>query len=111
MISKYCKRLKYQRRIVLVTDAKGFIDADGATEISKKIKQEGIELIIVYARNSQHMAPLISIGAWTLMTPSMVSRKKIKTFSRCGIFSSNGISGSTDILSLRKKTRRYFDDS
>lgn len=52
MISKYCKKLKYQRRIVLVTDGRGLIDEDGAPEISKKIKQEGIELIVVYAKES-----------------------------------------------------------
>jgi ATP-dependent DNA helicase 2 subunit 2 len=50
MISKYCKRLKYQRRIVLATDGQGPIDADGKAEISKKIKEDGIELIVVYAK-------------------------------------------------------------
>ena len=47
MISKYCRRLKYQRRIILITDGRGSIDGDGSLEISKKIKDEGIELIIV----------------------------------------------------------------
>lgn len=82
MISKYCKKLKYQRRIVLVTDGKGVIDPDGATEISKKIKQEGIELIVVYANDFQHMPILTSVGAWTLMTLSMVSRKRTRIFTR-----------------------------
>ena len=82
MISKYCKKLKYQRRIVLVTDGKGFIDPDGATEISKKIKQEGIELIVVYAREFQHLSILTSVGAWTLTTWSMVLRKRTRKSTR-----------------------------
>lgn len=52
MISRYCKKLKYQRRIVLVTDGRGFIDEDGVPEISKKMKQEGIELIVVYVKKN-----------------------------------------------------------
>lgn len=86
MISKYCKKLKYQRRIVLVTDGRGLIDEDGAPEISKKIKQEGIELIIVYAKELQFMPLLIPIGAWTLMTLSMVSRKRTRSFRRFEAF-------------------------
>ena len=48
MIAKYCKKLKYRRKIVLVTDARGVIDADDASEITKKIVAEGIELVVVY---------------------------------------------------------------
>ncbi|KAL8822733.1 MAG: hypothetical protein Q9191_006537 [Dirinaria sp. TL-2023a] len=47
MIVKYCKKLKYRRKIVLVTDARGAIDADDASEIIKKIVAEGIELVVV----------------------------------------------------------------
>ena len=48
MIAKYCKKLKYRRKIILVTDARGAIDADDASEIIKKIVAEGIELVVVY---------------------------------------------------------------
>lgn len=47
MITKYCKKLKYIRKIVLVTDARGSIDGDGLPDITKKIKDEGIELLVV----------------------------------------------------------------
>ncbi len=50
MITRYTKKLKYIRRIVLVTDARGSIDQDGIEEIIVKIKNEVIELMVVYVR-------------------------------------------------------------
>ena len=49
MINKYTKKLKYKRKIVLVTDGKGSLDADpeGVAEISKKIKADEMELVIL----------------------------------------------------------------
>ncbi|EEP80657.1 conserved hypothetical protein [Uncinocarpus reesii 1704] len=47
MIERFCKRLKYKRRIILVTDGKGQMDSDGIDGIVTKIKDEGIELIIL----------------------------------------------------------------
>ncbi|WEW60564.1 ATP-dependent DNA helicase yku80 [Emydomyces testavorans] len=47
MIIQYCKRLKYKRRIVLVTDGKGAMDSDGIDGIVSKIKEEGIELVVL----------------------------------------------------------------
>ncbi|KAK3172414.1 hypothetical protein OEA41_005735 [Lepraria neglecta] len=49
MITKHCKKLKWKRRIVLVTDGRGEIDADpdGVAEISKKIKEDEMELVVV----------------------------------------------------------------
>ncbi|KAL2051237.1 hypothetical protein ABVK25_008485 [Lepraria finkii] len=49
MITKHCKKLKWKRRIVLVTDGRGAIDADpdGVAEISKKIKDDEMELVVV----------------------------------------------------------------
>ena len=49
MITKYCKKLKYKRKIVLVTDGRGAIDADpdGIQEISKKIKADEMELVVM----------------------------------------------------------------
>ena len=49
MIAKHCKKLKYRRKIVLVTSGRGELDADGIAEITKKIKQDDIELVVVYA--------------------------------------------------------------
>ena len=49
MITKYCKKLKYQRKIVLVTNGRGELDADGIEQITEKIKQDGIGLVVVYA--------------------------------------------------------------
>lgn len=47
MIVKHCKKLKYTRRIVLVTDGKGEMDAEGIDTIVNKIKEENIELVIL----------------------------------------------------------------
>lgn len=47
MIVTYCKRLKYKRKIVLVTNGKGPMDSDGIDGIVSKIKEEGIELVIM----------------------------------------------------------------
>lgn len=49
MIGAYCKKNKWRRRIVLVTDGRGPMDDDGLEDIVKKIKEEGIELIVLYA--------------------------------------------------------------
>lgn len=50
MITKYCKKLKYKRKIVLVTDGRGSLDADepSISEITRKITQDSIELVLVY---------------------------------------------------------------
>lgn len=47
MIAKHCKRLKWRRKIVLVTDARGPIDAEDAPEIIKKILEDSVELVVV----------------------------------------------------------------
>ena len=49
MIAKYCKKLRYKRQIVLVTNGKGPMDLDGMDTIAEKISEEGIELVILYA--------------------------------------------------------------
>ncbi|EGE84995.2 ATP-dependent DNA helicase II subunit 2 [Blastomyces dermatitidis ATCC 18188] len=47
MIVRYCKKLKYKRKIVLVTDGTGAMDIDGIEEIVSKINEENIELVIL----------------------------------------------------------------
>ncbi|OJD28665.1 catalase [Diplodia corticola] len=47
LIADHCKKLKYKRRIILITNALGSIDADGLEEIARKIKSENIELLIL----------------------------------------------------------------
>ena len=47
MIEKKCRRLKYIRRIVLVTNGRGELDGDQTAEISAKIKEEGIQLTVL----------------------------------------------------------------
>ena len=50
MITKHCKKLKYKRKIVLVTDGRGSMDADDVSQITQKIKADEIELVVMYAR-------------------------------------------------------------
>lgn len=47
MIAKHCKKLKYHRKIVLVTNAEGSMDADDSSEIAKKIVADGIQLAVM----------------------------------------------------------------
>lgn len=51
MITKHCKKLKYKRKIVLVTDGRGSMDADDMSQITEKIKSDDIELVVMYALN------------------------------------------------------------
>ncbi|MCJ1284175.1 ATP-dependent DNA helicase II subunit 2 [Xylographa opegraphella] len=46
-ITKYCKKLKYRRNIVLVTNGHGSMDTDDLSEITSKIKEDNIELTIL----------------------------------------------------------------
>lgn len=47
MISTHCRKLQYQRRIVLVTDGRGLMDADGMGDIAGKIKEDNTELVVL----------------------------------------------------------------
>lgn len=47
MIVNFTKKLKYKRKIILVTDGEGSVDPDDFDEISAKIKACGIELIVL----------------------------------------------------------------
>ena len=47
MISAQCKKLQYIRQIVLVTNGRGVIDADDVDEISGKLLQDSIELVVL----------------------------------------------------------------
>ncbi|KAL9049711.1 MAG: hypothetical protein Q9206_005394 [Seirophora lacunosa] len=49
MITKHCKKLKYKRKIVLVTDGRGVLeeDPDSVSEITKKITEDAMELVII----------------------------------------------------------------
>lgn len=47
MITQTCKKLQYLRRIVLVTDAQGSMDADDLSQITAKLKEDNIELIVL----------------------------------------------------------------
>jgi ATP-dependent DNA helicase 2 subunit 2 len=49
MINAYTKKLKYKRKIVLVTDGTGPMNNEGLDEIQKKIQDDGIELVVLYA--------------------------------------------------------------
>ena len=50
MITKHCKKLKWKRKIVLVTDGRGSMDADDVSQITQKIKADEIELVVMYVK-------------------------------------------------------------
>ncbi|KAI1089653.1 ATP-dependent DNA helicase II subunit 2 [Rostrohypoxylon terebratum] len=47
MIEKFTKKLKYKRKIILVTDGEGSVDPDDFDDIARQIKGCGIELIVL----------------------------------------------------------------
>ena len=47
LIESFCKQLKYERRIVLVTNGTGHLDPDNTDEIATKLQKEGIHLTIL----------------------------------------------------------------
>lgn len=49
MITTYTKKLKYRRKIILVTNGEGSMSTDGLDEIVRKLKSDGIELVVLYA--------------------------------------------------------------
>lgn len=47
MIGEFTKKLKYNRKIFLVTDAKGPMDSESLEEVSEKINDSNIELVVM----------------------------------------------------------------
>lgn len=47
MITTYCRKLKYKRRIVLITNGRTPMDTDDLQEITKKIKEDNMDLIVL----------------------------------------------------------------
>jgi ATP-dependent DNA helicase 2 subunit 2 len=47
MIETVTKKLAYTRKIILVTNGNGSVDADGLDAITQKCKEDGIELVIL----------------------------------------------------------------
>ncbi|KAK0822643.1 ATP-dependent DNA helicase yku80, partial [Friedmanniomyces endolithicus] len=47
MIAKECKKLKYERKIVLVTDARGPMQTDDLSDIIPKLKEDEIQLVVI----------------------------------------------------------------
>ncbi|KAF3393016.1 ATP-dependent DNA helicase II subunit 2 [Talaromyces pinophilus] len=47
MINVYTKKLKYKRKIYLVTNGKGTMSSDGLSDIASKLKADNIELIVL----------------------------------------------------------------
>lgn len=47
MMMKHCRHLKYKKRIVVITNATGHIDADDIESTAEQFKSHGIELVIL----------------------------------------------------------------
>jgi ATP-dependent DNA helicase 2 subunit 2 len=52
MIITYCKKLKYKRKIVLVTNGTGSMSNEGLKSIVSKLQEDNIELVIMYVADS-----------------------------------------------------------
>ena len=62
MISKHCKKLKYKRKIVLVTDGYGAMEPDDVSQITEKIKADDIELVIMYVTPGSIKLTIVDIS-------------------------------------------------
>ena len=84
MITKHCKKLKYKRKIVLVTDGRGSMDADDISQITEKIKSDAIELVVMYAaiRELERMGIDGLVAELILTTLIMDSRRKTRILKR-----------------------------
>lgn len=58
MISTYCKKLKYKREIVLVTNGTGLINSEDLEPIKDKIKEDNIKLTVLYVEVPCHVGIL-----------------------------------------------------
>jgi ATP-dependent DNA helicase 2 subunit 2 len=47
MMEKFTKKLKYVRKIVLVTNGTGMMDSDDLDETSSKLNEDGIEFVVM----------------------------------------------------------------
>lgn len=47
MIVAHCKKLKFRKKIVLVTNGLGSVENEELNEISGKLKEENIDLVIL----------------------------------------------------------------
>ena len=47
MINTYTKKLKYKRKIVLVTNGRGWMDFDDIDKIAAKIKLDNMEFVVL----------------------------------------------------------------
>jgi ATP-dependent DNA helicase 2 subunit 2 len=47
MMERFTKKLKYARKIVLVTNGTGLMDSDDLDETSSKLNEDGIELVVL----------------------------------------------------------------
>lgn len=80
MIDTFTKKLKWIRKIFLVTDGQGAMDADDVTDIAKKMNDSSIQLTVLYV--DIQLLPVVifltkALVVWILMIPIMVSRKRI----------------------------------
>jgi ATP-dependent DNA helicase 2 subunit 2 len=47
MIEMYTKKLKYKRKIILVTNGESEIDGDSAEDVAAKLNELNIELVVM----------------------------------------------------------------
>lgn len=48
MIEVFCKHLKYKKKIVIVTNGTGLMDASDLTHMIDKVNKDAIEVVVLY---------------------------------------------------------------
>jgi ATP-dependent DNA helicase 2 subunit 2 len=78
MMDTFTKKLKWTRKIVLITDGLGEVDGDDLDDIAKKMNDSKIQLTVLYVRVALgNELPANWAGAWTLTMPNTALRKRI----------------------------------
>lgn len=85
MISSHCRQLQYVRKIILVTNGEGAMDASDLDNITSKAKSDGIDIVIlsVAAEISRLLCLLtVIVGASTLTMLSTASKRRTRILTR-----------------------------
>lgn len=77
MMDTFTKKLKWVRKIIMITDGRGELDADDIGEISKKMDDSNIQLTVLYDEAIPRcIGGADDLVASTLMIPSMASKRR-----------------------------------
>lgn len=82
MINVYTKKLKYKRKICLVTNGEGAMSSEGLGDIAEKLKTDNIELVVLYGSRPRQTTFSTYSGLEALISMILISALRRKTKMR-----------------------------